>query len=178
MLSRHYELGIQKSRHNVIKAFRNLGIMLSSHSWTRHSGTRHNVTEPFLSSTYFPIFLKGCKKTKFLLILAWEGFTNHWAEYRCILINQSTCISRGYCIYCAHYCLHKNSPQWVQWFREGGGARLVLSLCNYGKQIYFISWSPLCSLHKRWGIEHLQTIRIGRSNANKCQWWFHTICSL
>ena len=37
MLSRHYELGIHDSRHSE------LGI---HESRTRHSGTRHNVTEP------------------------------------------------------------------------------------------------------------------------------------
>ena len=73
---------------------------------------------------------------------AWKGFTNHTGAYRCItvylwVINQSTCRVWGHCLCCAHYCLHKNSPKWVQW-RSGDGAWLDLTLSNYGQQIFSI----------------------------------------
>ena len=79
---------------------------------------------------------------------AWEapkGFNNHTAAHRCIFLsNQSINLYKLGSLYicCAHYCLHKNCPQWVctlQWFR--GGSNLVLVIME---NKFFPSLSPLC----------------------------------
>ena len=62
----------------------------------------------------------------------------HTSACRCIFLsNQATDrLVWGQCICCTPYCLHKNSPEWVQCSGCGEGVWLGFSLSNYGKQIF------------------------------------------